>query len=156
MSILHITLAFLGLLFNRFENPTPKVMYAPVPMVACDTKIYKDKCISNMIEGFTFLKSFGLDGKSGTHRNISASYIFSKGARYTVMLANASAQTKGLGVKILDPNKKEIINSYAKEKNKYYSTITYQCGSTGIYYFDFYFTSDTPDYCGGAVLAIKR
>lgn len=156
MSILHITLAFLGLLFTRFEN-TPTPSFAPVaPLVACDTKIYKDKCISNMVEGFTFLKSFGLDGKSGTQRNISASYIFSKGAKYTIMLANASAQNKGLGVKILDPNKKEIINSYAKEKGKYYPIIQYQCSSTGIYYFDFYFTSEAPDFCGGAVLAIKR
>jgi hypothetical protein len=146
MVVLNLILA----LFLSFLNP---VKESPL-QAECDAKTYKDRCIKGLPEGYTFLKSYTIDGKAGIRKKVEYSYIFSKNTNYLVMLANRDAQTKGVTVTLFDSNRRQLATSFAK--GKYYPAMAYKCNATGIYYLTFNFDTAAPDYCAGSVLGFKR
>ncbi|TAE16450.1 MAG: hypothetical protein EAZ95_07780 [Bacteroidetes bacterium] len=120
----------------------------------CDAKPYKDKALRSIPDGYTFLKSYTVDGVDGTKKEVKFSYIFTKNNNYTLNLENGIASSKGMYVVILDSNGKPQTSSFATSTNKYYSQLSYKCSATGMYHITFKFT-DKP-YCAGAVLSFKR
>ncbi|MDW8345357.1 MAG: hypothetical protein RML94_00265 [Bacteroidia bacterium] len=116
-------------------------------------KQYIDKCLSRLEEGYTFLKNYELDGEDGSKKNIEYSYIFSKNTKYMIVIANSSAETKGIYVTLYDSERRKITSSYVN--GKFYPIISYTCSATGIYYMTFTF-ENTKDYCAASVLAFKR
>ncbi len=149
MIVLHFILSF----FVAFINPTNP---NPTKTMGCDAKIYKDKCIKDMPEGFTFLKSYTLDGQSGSKKEIEFSYIMSKGGKYMIQIASGHPQNKGVFVTIMDSNRKEITGATSFQKGKYYPGIQYLCTATGIYYLKFKYNNEATAFCAGAVLSLRR
>jgi hypothetical protein len=154
-----IVLNFILALFLAYTSPsTPKVSESEA-VVTCDTKKYKEDCTSKIPQGYTFLKSYSVDGKNGDQKQVSYSYIFSKNTSYLIILANSHAQNKGFLVELYDSNRRKLASSYLTASSgraaKYYPALAYQCQATGIYHLVFKF-EDTQDYCAGSVLAFKR
>ena len=154
MIVLNLVLA----LFLSFINPTEEVSVnteneSHEITVDCDAKPYKDKCVASLPDGYTFLKSYTIDGRNGTRKKVMYSYIFSKNTAYLVMLANGSAQTKGVKVTLKDSNRKQLASSFAN--GKYYPALAYKCNATGIYFLEFEFEGGST-FCAGSVLAFKR
>ncbi|MDX2304270.1 MAG: hypothetical protein NW226_15810 [Microscillaceae bacterium] len=154
MIVLNLVLA----LFLSFINPTEMksvspAKKSPITQAECDAKPYKDKCVASLPDGYTFLKSYTIDGQNGTRKKVMYSYIFSKNTAYLVMLANGSAQTKGVKVTLKDSNRKQLASSFAN--GKFYPALAYKCNATGIYFLEFEFDGAT-SFCAGSVLAFKR
>jgi hypothetical protein len=145
MMVLNLILAFFLSVFNPTEEPQR--------VNACDAKTYKDKCVRDLPDGYTFLKSYTIDGQGGTKKKVEFSYIFSKNNSYLIMLGNSSPQTKGIVVTIYDSNRKKLAASFSN--GKYYPAVAYKCNATGIYYLTFTFEG-TNDYCAGSVLSFRR
>lgn len=146
MIVLNLILA----LMLSFTNPTPPKESA---QAECDAKAYKDKCIKGLPDGFTFLKSYTIDGKAGQRKKVEYSYIFSKNTNYLVLMANSNPQTKGIVVTLYDSNRKQLATSLTK--GKYYPALAYKCNATGIYFISFTFEG-ADNYCAGSVLGFKR
>lgn len=149
MVVLNLVLA----LFLSYTNPVNVTSKPLVETVACDAKQYRDKCVKNIPEGWTFLKSYTLDGRNGARKQVEYSYIFSKNTTYLVVLANNDSRTKGLKVTLYDSNRKQLASSFVKER--YYPAVAYKCNATGIYFMRFTF-ENPKDYCAASVLAFKR
>jgi hypothetical protein len=148
MLVLNLILSLFLSWFNPTEEPTQ-----PTKVNACNAKVFKDKCIKDLPDGYTFLKSYTIDGQGGVKKKVEFSYIFSKNNNYLVMLANSNPQTKGIVVTLYDSNRKKLASSFSKEK--YYPAMAYKCNATGIYYLSFTF-ENTNDFCAGSVLSFKR
>lgn len=148
----------LNLILTLFLSLTNAATLQPKPtkVAECDAKIYKDKCIDylNLQQGYTFLKSYTIDGKAGAKKTVEFSYIFSKNTNYLITLANNNPQTKGIAVTLYDSNKKRLASSLATN-GKFYPAVSYKCNATGIYRLIFTF-ENANDYCAGAVLGFKR
>lgn len=120
----------------------------------CEADKYTDKCIQKLASGFTFMKSYKIDGDGGSKPKIEYSYVFSKGTNYMVTLANKDPEIKGMTLSLYDSSRKLVATSHDKSNDKYYSAIGYTCAATGIYYLTFSF-EDTKDYCAAAVLGFN-
>ena len=118
----------------------------------CDPKGFKDKALKSIQDGYTFLKSYSVDGLDGAKKEIKFSYIFTRNNNYTLNLENGLPSSKNFYVVIMDSNNKPQASSFAN--SKYYSQLSYKCSATGMYHIVFKF-ADKP-YCGGAVLSFKR
>lgn len=141
-------------LFLTFWNPTENESKPKIEVFACDAKAYKDKCVEEIPEGYTFLKSYTLDGQNGARRKIQNSYIFSKNTQYLLLINNGGAnKVNGLKVTIYDSNRRKIAESYAN--NRFYSGVGYKCNVTGIYHFEFEYV-ERSNFCGAGVLTFKR
>jgi hypothetical protein len=122
----------------------------------CEVEDYTNKCIERIKPlGFSFLKSYKLDGLGGDKTVLEFSYVFSTGTTYIVTLGNADRNNKGLVVTLLDDKKEVIVSSYREAEKEYLSALQIQCQRTGIYYLSFSF-QDTKDFCGVGVLGFKR
>jgi len=118
----------------------------------CDAKPFKDTALKAIREGYTFLKSYSIDGAGGSKKEIKFSYIFTKNNNYTINMNNGIASCSGLYVVIYDSNGTQQASSLSG--GKYYPALSYKCGATGMYHITFKFV-DKP-YCAGAVLSFKR
>jgi hypothetical protein len=118
----------------------------------CDAKPFKDTALSKVPDGYTFLKSYTIDGSGGVKKEIKFSYIFTKNNNYTINLENGLQSSKGMYVVITDSNGRQQTTSFID--NKYYGQLSYKCGATGMYHLTFKFAGSP--YCGGAVLSFKR
>lgn len=116
----------------------------------CNSDLFKDKGIRllNETSGFTYLKSYKIDGP-----NKSYSYIFSKGSEYMITLANQDRRNRGFYLKIYDSNKKEVASSL--QGGEYFSAIRFSCQNTGIYHMQFSFDNSN-DTCAAGILGVKR
>lgn len=155
-----IVLNFILALFLAFTSPnTTEIKNSDETVVSCDTKKFKEDCTSKIPQGYTFLKSYSVDGKEGAQKQVSYSYIFSKNTSYLMILANSHPQNKGFMVELYDSNRRKLASSYLPASGsrpaKYYPALAYQCQATGIYHLVFKF-QDTNDFCAGSVLAFKR
>ncbi len=120
----------------------------------CDAKPFKDKALKSIQDGYTFLKSYTVDGLDGAKKEIKFSYIFTKNNNYVLNLENGLPSSKNFYVVLMDSNNKVLASSYASGTGKYYSQLSYKCSATSMYHLVFKF-SEKP-YCGGAVLSFKR
>ncbi|GAB4400247.1 MAG: hypothetical protein OHK0053_21630 [Microscillaceae bacterium] len=140
-----IALNFVLALFLTLGQPAA----TPKPDAFCDTSSYKDAALAKLPKGYTFLKSFGINGIQKP--TVEYSYIFSRNSAYIITLDNGG--TDGMIVELYDSNKKFVATSYAK--GKFYQALIYECKATGIYYMKFYF-KDTNRRCAAGVLGFSR
>lgn len=119
----------------------------------CDADKFMANCQGKISDGFTFLKSYTIDGSKGG--KVEHSYVFSKDTTYLLSLCTENGDPKNMYVILSDSNRKELFNSYDKKSGKYMPLVGYRSTATGIYYLTFYF-NEGADKCGGSVLAFKR
>lgn len=119
----------------------------------CDTEKHVEACIPKLQSGFTFLKSYNIDGQGGAKDKVEYSYVFTKGATYQVMICNDGEATDGIVLTLYDSNRKKVAST--KYEGSTLSSISFPCQVTGIYYITFTFEGSSK-YCGGSVLGFKR
>ena len=119
----------------------------------CDPKVFTSKCVTEVKDGFTFLKSFDVDGRNGSREKVEYSYVFSKDTQYYLNICAEGENTDGIIVTIYDAKRRVASTNLANEK--IFPGIIFACKSTGIYYITFTF-DNSETYCGGSVLAFKK
>ena len=119
----------------------------------CNTKELASNCVSQVQNGFTFLKSFSIDGNRGSREKVEYSYVFSKDTQYNLNICSGSENTDGIVVTIYDSKRRVASTNFAN--NKIFPGIIFACKATGIYYITFTF-EDSQNFCGGSVLAFKK
>ena len=119
----------------------------------CNADSYTEECLSKLQPGFTFLKSFKVDGQGGAKSKVEYSYVFSKDTQYYINVCAEGEGTDGIVVTMYDSNRKLVATNYAN--GKFFPGIVYPCNATGIYYISFTFNGSS-NYCGGSVLGFKR
>lgn len=119
----------------------------------CNTEKYIEACIPKLQEGFTFLKSYNIDGEGGAKNKVEYSYVFTKGATYQILICNEGQSTDGIVLTLYDSNRKAVAST--KYQGSTLSAIAFPCQVTGIYYITYTFEGSS-NYCGGSVLGFKR
>lgn len=119
----------------------------------CDAEALAQACVPKLQEGFTFLKTFKVDGVGGAKNKVEYSYVFSKDTQYYLNICANGDVTDGIVVTMYDSKRQVVSTNYAN--GKFYPGIVYPCNATGIYYITFTFQGSS-NYCGGSVLGFKR
>ncbi len=119
----------------------------------CGADVKANECISTLQDGFTFLKTFKIDGQEGAKTKVEYSYVFSKNTQYFLNICNDGNDTDGIIVTMYD-SKRQIVSTNFNN-GKFYSGMIYPCNATGIYYITFTF-KESQNHCGGSVLGFKR
>ena len=119
----------------------------------CASEAQANACISNLQDGFTFLKTFKVDGQGGAKAKVEYSYVFSKDTQYFLNVCNDGTATDGIVVTMYDSKRQMVSTNF--NKGKFYSGLVYPCNATGIYYITFTF-QESQNHCGGSVLGFKR
>jgi len=126
---------------------------APSAKAQCESDAYTETCIGKLPDGYTFIKSFAIDGESGTKSKVEYSYVFSKDAKYLLSICAGGDNTDGIVVTMYDSNRRKVGSNLVN--GTLHSAFIYPCNATGIYYLTFTFNGSTK-YCGGSVLGFKR
>ena len=129
------------------------VFSASFTYAQCGAAAQANACISTLQNGFTFLKTFKVDGQEGAKAKVEYSYVFSKDTQYFLNICNDGNETDGIVVTMYD-SKRQMISTNLNN-GKYYPGLIYPCNATGIYYITFTF-QESQYYCGGSVLGFKR
>ncbi|AHM59841.1 hypothetical protein D770_07890 [Flammeovirgaceae bacterium 311] len=119
----------------------------------CGASDMADNCITQMSDGFNFVKSFPIDGDKGARNKIEYSYVFAKGTEYAINICTGSESPDGIIVSLYDSNRRQVTTNQAN--GKLFKGVVYNCNSTGIYYITFTFKEST-EHCGGSVLGFRR
>ncbi|MCC5929509.1 MAG: hypothetical protein JJU28_09710 [Cyclobacteriaceae bacterium] len=120
----------------------------------CDGDGLAQACVGKMQDGFTYLKSFKIDGQGGAKNKVEYSYVFSKDTQYFLNICSSAGDgTDGIVVTMYDSNRQMVSTNFMN--GKFYPGIVYPCNATGIYYITFTF-QDSKSHCGGSVLGFKR
>ena len=119
----------------------------------CNADSFSEQCIGKLPGGFTFLKSFAIDGKGGSKNKVEYSYVFSKDTQYSINICANGGATDGIVVSMYDSNRRRVMTNLIQ--GNFYDGIQYPCNATGIYYITFTFEGSS-SYCGGSVLGFKR
>lgn len=119
----------------------------------CNAELYNNKCLKALAPGFTFVKSYRIDGRGGTRKKIEYTCVFSKDTNYMIQIAGKDGGAQGLIGTLYDSKRNKKASNYYN--NKFYPNWTYKCRATGIYYLTFTF-KDSKSYCGAAVLGFRR
>ncbi len=126
---------------------------ASLTSAQCGADAKANECISTLQDGFTFLKTFKVDGQAGARPKVEYSYVFSKDTQYFLNICNDGEDTDGIVVTMYDSKRQMISTNF--NNGKYYKGLVYPCNATGIYYITFTF-QESQNYCGGSVLGFKR
>jgi len=113
---------------------------------ACNAQPYINNATSKL-EGYRFLKSYTISGKS----KVTFNYICTTGQVYMLRL-DKGGNAEGVYVTIKDATGRVITKSY--KDGKYLPGAAFRCGKTGKYSFEYTFTNS--DYCAGSALGFKR
>ena len=141
-------------LFNYIGITVVSLLFGAIMAKAqCNADALAQQCIPKMQEGFTFLKTFKIDGQGGAKTKVEYSYVFSKNTQYYLNICTGSDATDGIVVTMYDSKRQLVSTNY--NNGKFYSGIIYPCNATGIYYITFTF-KDSKSFCGGSVLGFKR
>lgn len=118
----------------------------------CDDVDFLDQCAAQ-IQGYKYLKAnkVNLTGE-GTGKSVELSSVFSTGSTY--ILTACSGRT-GMMVTLYDRTKKKIMNNYNNAKKSYYSSITYKCNATGVYYIKYEFENGGAG-CGVGIIGFTK
>jgi hypothetical protein len=119
----------------------------------CDTEKHVNNCIPKLQSGFTFLKSYNIDGQNGAKDKVEYSYVFTKGAQYQIKICNDGEGTDGIVLTLYDSSRKQVAST--KYQGSTLSALVFPCNVTGIYYITYTFEGST-NHCGGSVLGFKR
>ncbi len=121
----------------------------------CNAMKHKDKCVGQLADGFTFIKSYILNkGKLNNKGEIEYSFVFSKGTLYMLTIANNLGEADGVEITLYDPTRKKLASNFDKGSGKFFP-IGYPCKSTGVHYMTFKFKKGQ-EPCGLSVLGFKR
>ena len=120
---------------------------------SCNTELYITKAMQNLSPGFTFVKSYRIDGRSGRRPKIEYTCVFSKDTDYDVQIQSQAGGASGIVATLYDSRRNKISTNFLSGKT--YPSFRYTCRSTGIYYLTFTF-QNSKEFCGGAVLGFKR
>ena len=129
------------------------VVTAGLANAQCAADAQADACISKLQDGFTFLKTFKVDGQGGAKSKVEYSYVFSKDTQYFLNVCSEGTGTDGIVVTMYDSKRQMVSTNF--NNGKFYPGMVYPCNATGIYYITFTF-QDSQNYCGGSVLGFKR
>ena len=124
-----------------------------VTLAQCNSDALSEQCIGKLPGGFTFLKSFKIDGQGGSKAKVEYSYVFSKDTQYSINICANGEPTDGIVVSMYDANRNKVMTNYIN--GNFYPGIQYPCKATGIYYITFTFEGSA-NHCGGSVLGFKR
>jgi hypothetical protein len=120
----------------------------------CNTALFSQECVGKVMEGYTFLKSFNIDGQGGQKDKIEYSYVFSKNTEYFLNICNENQnQGEEIVLTLYDSTRKKVSSNSIE--GKLYPSVIFSCKATGIYYISFTFEK-TGNPCGGSVLAFRR
>ena len=119
----------------------------------CSASELADNCITQLGDGFNFVKSFPVDGEGGGKNKIEYSYVFAKGTEYSINICTDNDTPDGIVVSLYDSNRRMLTTNAAN--GKIFKGLRYNCNSTGIYYITFTFDGSST-HCGGSVLGFKR
>lgn len=126
---------------------------ASLSSAQCGADAKANECISTLQDGFTFLKTFKIDGQGGAKTKVEYSYVFSKDTQYFLNICNDGKDTDGIVVTMYDSKRQMVSTNF--NNGKFYPGMIYPCNATGIYYITFTF-KDSQNHCGGSVLGFKR
>jgi hypothetical protein len=129
------------------------VLTSSISNAQCSAADQANGCISSLQNGFTFLKTFKVDGHAGAKPKVEYSYVFSKDTEYFLNICNDGEGTDGIIVTMYDSKRQMVSTNFYK--GKFYPDLTYPCNATGIYYLTFTF-QESQNHCGGSVLGFKR
>lgn len=119
----------------------------------CNAELYNNKCLQKLENGFTFVKSYRIDGKGGARKKIEYTCVLSKDTNYQLQVQGKDGNAGGIIATLYDSKRNRKASTYYN--NKFYEEVTYKCRATGIYYLTFTF-KDSKSYCGAAVLGFRR
>ena len=119
----------------------------------CASEAHANTCISKLQDGFTFLKTFKVDGQGGAKAKVEYSYVFSKDTQYFLNICNEGEATDGIVATMYDSKRQMVSTNF--NNGKFYPGLVYPCNATGIYYITFTFEG-SQNNCGGSVLGFKR
>ena len=129
------------------------VFTASTAKAQCASEAQANACISKLQDGFTFLKTFKVDGQGGAKAKVEYSYVFSKDTQYFLNICNDGDATDGIVVTMYDSKRQMVSTNF--NNGKFYPGLVYPCSATGIYYITFTFDG-SQNHCGGSVLGFKR
>lgn len=131
----------------------PFLFFSVGVFAQCDAEGYSQKALKALQQGYTFVKSYKVDGKNGVRKNIEYTCVFSKDTNYMLRVEGKDGGSKGIIATLLDNQRQELASNNMNGKS--YPGWSYRCRSTGIYYILFTF-KESESYCGAAVLGFKR
>jgi hypothetical protein len=138
---------FLAFIFAAFTFGKSEV-YAQ-----CNAELFNNMALKLLPPGYTFVKSYRIDGKNGERKKIEYTCVFSKDTDYIIKMAGKDGGPNGLIATLFDSKRSQLATSYFN--NRFYDGWTYKCTATGIYYLSFTF-KDSKSFCGAAVLGFRR
>jgi hypothetical protein len=119
----------------------------------CNAELYNNIALKQLSPGYTFVKSYRIDGKAGQRKKIEYTCVFSKDTNYMIRMQGKDGGAQGLIATLYDSKRNRLAQSYVNDK--FFPGWTYKCTATGIYYLSFTF-KDSKSYCGAAVLGFRR
>lgn len=119
----------------------------------CNAELYNNIALKMLAPGYTFVKSYRIDGKGGQRKKIEYTCVFSKDTNYMIRMSGKDGGPKGLVATLFDSKRSQLATSYVNDK--FFPGWTYKCTATGIYYLEFTF-QDSESFCGAAVLGFRR
>lgn len=132
-------------------------LYFPDSILAqCNTDAYNDESIGTIqSKGYTFVKSYKLDGNGGAKTKIEYSYVFSKDTEYLFSIHGQDGEAQGVVISLYDSNRKFILTNRDKASGKFYPAVNFPCKITGIYYMTYTF-EESKSFCAACVVGFKR
>lgn len=119
----------------------------------CGSIAQEIACISELQNGFTYLKSFKVDGQSGAKPKVEYSYVFSKDTQYYINICSEGPATDGIIITMYDSDRNMVTTNY--RDGKFYPGLIYPCKASDIYYLTFTFR-ESQHYCGDSMLGFRR
>jgi len=126
---------------------------APRVKAQCDFSSQSQRCISELQDGFIYIKTFQVNGQDGEKDKIEYSYVMARDTQYYLNICTPEEDNDGIIVTIYDSQRNPVSSNYAD--GKFYKALIFQCSATGIYYLTYTFEG-TGNYCGSSVLAFKK
>lgn len=124
-----------------------------VPMVTsaqCTESNVRDACGNKLKSGFTYLKTYDVDGEG------EYSYVFSKGNTYLIQNCPSSGLSENMKITIYDRTKRRLASNYDSKSGEMNNPfLGYLCKMTSIYYVKFEIDEDADEECGVGILGFK-
>lgn len=124
----------------------------PVPPADCNAESLSTDCIGKLTSGFNFLKTYKIDGTTGSKSLVEYSYVFMKGTQYMINVCPEGGP-QGIVVSLFDSKRNQVATS--KVNGQVVSAIAFPCNATGIYYIQFSHDGSN-SFCGGSAMGFKR
>jgi len=119
----------------------------------CAPEVFSRECLEHLPEGFTYLKSYNVDGQQQSGDIIEYTSVLSKETHYSFQICTPAIGADGIVLSIFDSNRNKLSSN--AEGSNIDTQLIFKCQSTGIYYLVFSFSGST-DYCGGCVMSFKK